>query len=87
MNPFVVAGEVAGLSADRRPPRASVSANGREHGLAGDADIRGLVPGDEALEIGGRGLQERLVMVRDQSGAGGKAAPIANSGGDAVAAA
>ena len=85
MNPFVVAGEVARIESRPQAAARERLRNRRKHGFPGDADVRGLVPGDKAVEIGGCGLEERLIMVRDQSGAGGKAAPIANSGRDAVA--
>ena len=85
MNPFVVAGEVARIEGRPQAAARERLCNGRKHGFPGDADVRGLVPGDKAVEIGGCGLEERLIMVRDQSGAGGKAAPIANSNRDAVA--
>ena len=85
MNPFVVAGEVAGIESRPQAAARERLRDRRKHGFPGDADVRGLVPGDEALEIRGRGLQERLIIVRDQSGASGKAAPITDSDRDAVA--
>ena len=47
MDPFVVAGEVArieGLTAGA----AQAPPNRRKHGFPGDAEVRGLVPGDKA---------------------------------------
>ena len=87
MDPFVVAGEVARIEGRPQAAARERLRDRRKHGFPGDADVRGLVPGDKAVEIGGRGLQERLIMVGDQSRAGGKATPEANSGRDAVAAA
>ena len=86
MNPLVVAGEMAWIECRLQGAAREPLRNRRKHGLPGDADVRGLIPGDKAVEIGGRGLEERLIMVGDQSSAGGKAAPKANSRRDAVTA-
>ena len=57
-----------------------------EHRLSGDADVGGRVPSDQGVEIGDRRLQKRVVVIRDQPGAGGKTAPEADRSRRAVAA-
>ena len=87
MDPFVMAGQVAGVERRTQAPTSERFCDGHENGVAGDADIGRLVPGDKAVEIGARRFEKRVIMVGDQPGAGGKAAPEADRCRHAIAAA
>ena len=76
MDPFVMAGQVPRIEGRAQAARApSAAVDGLEHGVAGDADIGRLVPGDKAVEIGARRLQERRRHGRRSARRGRKGRP------------
>ena len=87
VDPLVVASQVPRIEGRAQAASSQRFRHRREHVVASRAEVRRLVPSNEAREIGGRHFQERVVMLRDQPGAGGEAAPEADRSRRAIAAA
>ena len=79
VDPLVVAGQVPGIERRTQAAAGERRRHRVENGAAGHADVGRVVPGGEPVEIGGRGLQERLVVLRREAGPGGEPAPDSRS--------
>src|SRR5439155_3810863 len=85
VEPFIIAREMAGI--ERRAQAASCQrfGDGGKNSATRNADIGGLIPGEEALEIGRGDFEKFIVMLDEKPAARGQSAPQADRTDNAIA--